>query len=59
LFLTKSMRTSEFDFEEALLQGNKQRNWLLFGLMVSLAIHGALCGYFYRTTFLSLSTPLE
>ncbi len=53
------MRTSEFDFEEALLQGNKQRNWLLVGLMVSLAIHGALCGYFYRTTFLSLSTPME
>ena len=48
------MRTSEFtDFEDALLQGNKQRNWLLFGLMVSLAIHGALCGYFYRTNFIS------
>ena len=53
------MRTSEFDFEEALLQGKAQRNWLLVGLMVSLAIHGALCGYFYRTTFLSLSTPVE
>lgn len=48
------MRTSEFtDFEEALLQGNKQRNWVLFGLMISLAIHGALCGYFYRTNFIS------
>jgi outer membrane protein OmpA-like peptidoglycan-associated protein len=48
------VRTSEFtDFEEALLQGRKQRNWLLFGLMVSLAIHGALCGYFYRTSFIS------
>lgn len=45
------MRTSEFDFQEALLEGNKQRNWLLFGLMVSLALHGALCGYFYRTIF--------
>ena len=46
------MRTSEFDFEEALLQGNKQRNWLLVGLMISLALHGALCGYFYRTLYM-------
>jgi len=53
------MRTSEFDFEEALLQGKGQRNWLFVGLMISLALHGALCGYFYRTTFLSLSTPME
>ena len=53
------MRTSEFDFEEALLQGKGQRNWLFVGLIVSLALHGALCGYFYRTTFLSLNTPLE
>src|SRR3954470_4239698 len=51
------MRTSEFDFEEALLAGNKQRNWLLVGLVVSLALHGALCGYFYRTVFLPV-TPL-
>ena len=47
------MRTSEFDFEEALLQGNKQRNWLLVGLVISLALHGALCGYFYRTLYQS------
>ncbi|HEX8078183.1 MAG TPA: OmpA family protein [Chthoniobacterales bacterium] len=53
------MRTSEFTFEEALLQGNKQRNWLLVGLLVSLALHGALCGYFYRTVFLSSSARLE
>ena len=47
------MRTSEYtEFDEALLAGNKQRNWLLFGLMVSLALHGALCGYFYKTNFL-------
>jgi outer membrane protein OmpA-like peptidoglycan-associated protein len=46
------MRTSEFDFEEALLQGNKQRNWLLVGLVLSLALHGALCGYFYRTIYM-------
>src|SRR5213082_2248378 len=47
------MRTSEFtDFEEALLQGKKQRNWLFVGLLVSLALHGALCGYFYRTNLL-------
>jgi outer membrane protein OmpA-like peptidoglycan-associated protein len=53
------MRTSEFtDFDVALLQGNKQRNWLFVGLLISLALHGALCGYFYRTTFLS-SPPVN
>jgi outer membrane protein OmpA-like peptidoglycan-associated protein len=53
------MRTSEFDFEEALLQGKGQRNWLLVGLIVSLAIHGALCGYFYRTAFLPAVPIME
>ncbi|MFL6519108.1 MAG: OmpA family protein [Chthoniobacterales bacterium] len=54
------MRTSEFDFEEALLQGNKQRNWLLVGLVLSLALHGALCGYFYRTLYMpSVQGPEE
>jgi outer membrane protein OmpA-like peptidoglycan-associated protein len=54
------MRTSEFtDFDVALLQGNKQRNWLFVGLLISLALHGALCGYFYRTTFLSAPTVNE
>jgi outer membrane protein OmpA-like peptidoglycan-associated protein len=54
------MRTSEFtDFDVALLQGNKQRNWLFVGLLVSLALHGALCGYFYRTAFLSAPTVNE
>src|SRR3982750_483948 len=53
------MRTSEFDFEEALLQGRGQRNWLFVGLIVSLALHGALCGYFYRTVFLAPGTLTE
>jgi outer membrane protein OmpA-like peptidoglycan-associated protein len=53
------MRTSEFDFEEALLAGNRQRNWLLVGLIISLALHGALCGYFYRTAYLSPTAALE
>ena len=53
------MRTSEFDFEEALLQGKTQRNWLLVGLIISLALHGALCGYFYRTAYLSPTAVLE
>src|SRR3954470_7568959 len=53
------MRTSEFDFDEALLQGRQQRNWLLFGLMVSLALHGALCGYFYRTNFMPATRLVE
>ncbi len=56
------MRTSELDlseFDEALLESSKQRNWLLVGLMVSLAFHGALCGYFYRTTLQPSKNPLE
>ena len=53
------MRTSEFDFEEALLQAKGQRNWLLVGLIISLALHGALCGYFYRTAYLPVTAVLE
>src|SRR3954470_4813331 len=54
------MRTSEFtDFEEALLEGRKQRNWLFVGLMISLGLHGALCGYFYRTNFIAAEVPVE
>ncbi len=50
------MRVSEFDeldrFEtEGLLTGSKERNWLWLGIVVSLAIHFALCTYFYRTRF--------
>jgi outer membrane protein OmpA-like peptidoglycan-associated protein len=47
------MKVSEFDdFDtEALLVGSKQRNWLWFGLIVSLGLHLALCSYFYRTRF--------
>ena len=50
------MRVSEFsDFEtEGLLSARKQRNWLWFGLFVSLALHIALCTYFYRTRFQSI-----
>src|SRR5499425_2861848 len=52
------MRVSDFDdldrFEtEGLLSGSKERNWLWLGLIVSLAIHFALCTYFYRTRFAS------
>src|SRR5205809_5108578 len=50
------MRVSHFDhvdqFEtEGLLSGSKERSWIWFGLIVSLAIHFALCAYFYRTRF--------
>jgi outer membrane protein OmpA-like peptidoglycan-associated protein len=50
------MRVSEFDDLEysALLTGSKQRSWLWFGLIVSLALHIALCAYFYRARFQSL-----
>jgi outer membrane protein OmpA-like peptidoglycan-associated protein len=54
------MRTSDFgDFDEALLESSKNRNWLLVGLMISLALHGALCGYFYRTSFMPVTALLE
>src|SRR5438067_6619597 len=50
------MRVSEFDdfdtFEtEGLLAGSRERSWIWLGLIVSLAIHFALCAYFYRTRF--------
>jgi outer membrane protein OmpA-like peptidoglycan-associated protein len=50
-------RVSRFDHPdlEALLSGSKQRNWLFFGLIVSLVLHLALCFWFYRTRF----QPLE
>jgi outer membrane protein OmpA-like peptidoglycan-associated protein len=53
------MRTDFAEFDEALLESSKDRNWLLVGLMVSLAIHGALCGYFYRTAFMPTKNLLE
>src|ERR1043166_2142100 len=55
------MRVSDFeDFDqfetEGLLPGSKERSWLWFGLVVSLAIHFGLCAYFYRTRFQSMET---
>src|SRR6266850_2330614 len=55
------MRVSDFDdFDlletEGLLTGSRERSWLWFGLIVSLAIHFALCAYFYRTRFQSVET---
>jgi len=37
--------------DDAIWSGSKQRNWLLVGLIVSLLLHAALCGYFYTTRF--------
>ena len=61
------MRVSDFeDFDkfetEGLLTSSKERSWLWFGLVVSLAIHFGLCAYFYRTRFQSADrvfTPSE
>ncbi len=54
------MRASGFeDFDDALLSGSKQRNWLLVGLVLSLLLHVALCAYFYRTTFQPLSAAIR
>src|SRR5438045_2404306 len=57
------MRVSDFEdldqFEtEGLLAGSKERSWLWFGLIVSLAIHFGLCAYFYRTRFQSAETAV-
>ncbi|PYI82806.1 MAG: hypothetical protein DMF09_13635 [Verrucomicrobia bacterium] len=54
-----SMKGSDFDdfdsFDtEGLLTGSQERSWIWFGLIVSLAIHFALCAYFYRTRFQSV-----
>lgn len=50
------MRLSEFsEFDtDGLLTASKQRNWLWFGLIVSLTLHLVLCTYFYRTRFQSV-----
>jgi outer membrane protein OmpA-like peptidoglycan-associated protein len=53
------MRVSDFDDldgfrTEGLLTGSRERSWLWLGLIVSLAIHFALCAYFYRTRFQSV-----
>jgi len=61
------MRVSDFeDFDtfetQGLLTGSKERSWLWFGLVVSLAVHFGLCAYFYRTRFQSADrvfTPSE
>ncbi len=54
------MRVSEFnEFDtDGLLMASKQRNWLWFGLIVSLLLHLALCAYFYRTRFQSVNTAV-
>jgi outer membrane protein OmpA-like peptidoglycan-associated protein len=50
------MRVSEFnEFDtDGLLTASRQRSWIWFGLIISLAIHLALCTYFYRTRFQSV-----
>ena len=57
------MRVSDFDhiaaFEtEGLLSGSRERNWIWLGLIISLAIHFALCAYFYRTRFQAADAAL-
>ena len=47
----KISEIDDFDNIEALLTGDKQRNWIFFGLIVSLMLHLALCFWFYRTRF--------
>src|SRR5947207_5274638 len=48
----------DVDYNRALLSGTGERNWLGFGLIVSLGIHIAVCTYFYRTRFASVETVI-
>jgi outer membrane protein OmpA-like peptidoglycan-associated protein len=58
------MRVSDYDnfddvaYNRALLSGTGERNWLWFGLIVSLGVHIALCTYFYRARFASVETVI-
>ena len=54
------MKPGEFDEIEleALLSGGKQRNWLFVGLILSVALHLALCFWFYRTRFQPIESVL-
>ena len=40
-------------FDDDVWSGSRQRNWLLVGLLISLALHALLCAYFYRTQIVS------
>lgn len=55
----REVKVSEFDYEDALINANKQRSWLLVGLIVSLLIHAALCVYFYRANFQSIDQAVR
>ncbi len=44
------------EFDDSVWSGSRQRNWLLVGLLVSLALHALLCVYFYRTEFQSIAS---
>ncbi|HEV3410124.1 MAG TPA: OmpA family protein [Chthoniobacterales bacterium] len=39
------------EFDDSIWTGSKQRNWLFFGLIVSLLLHAGLCAWFYRAEF--------
>jgi outer membrane protein OmpA-like peptidoglycan-associated protein len=58
------MRVSEYaefddlDYNQALLSGGGERNWIWFGLIVSLGLHIALCAYFYRARFQSVESVI-
>jgi len=45
------MGVSDYDEHEALLNATGQRNWLFFGLVISLILHLILCAYFYGVRF--------
>jgi outer membrane protein OmpA-like peptidoglycan-associated protein len=45
--------------DDAIWSGSRQRNWLFVGLLVSLLLHAALCGYFYTTRFDLLDGALK
>ncbi len=45
--------------DDLIWSGSRQRSWLLFALLVSLALHAVLCLYFYRTEFQAALTAVK
>ncbi len=52
----KSIEKGEPFDEMAIWSGTRQRNWLLFGLFVSLLLHAGMCLYFYQARFQPVET---
>src|SRR5207245_10527575 len=57
-FVYLEMALPDSDYNDALLNATGQRNWLFWGLVLSLALHCLLCFYLYQTRFASADLAL-